>query len=559
MSDVAQPSPAISKPTTDLPVFTRKATGLVREIPMMDQVLFNAAATNPLGAALVFGLFTLILFPRSNFYVGIGIALFLGLFVWVTFALMTAAIPRIGGDYTFNSRILHPAVGLFGNVCAFISSCIAAGLWAWWMADQGLAPIFTVIGETTGSSTITSWGTWFAGDGNHRWQTFMVAVLALALTSALAIMGTKVILRTMAILFLIAIVGFVVDMLILLFTSHDSFRHTVDSVAGAGTYQKTVNAGAKAGLFPTNGYSGRSTLGAIYYTLTVTIWVWWGTYIAAEFKGAGVRKRQMQSMIGAGLGQGLLLMLAAFIFLNSVGYNFFVSALAGNYTAGGGAVGTAGYAYFSALVANNSAVVTILALTFLCWWLPGLYINSAMAQRALFTWSFDGLLPKKLGEVNERTHTPVIAIGVVFVLSCLGALWVAFSSNFFTVFSIMVLFAYFPIVLVGFSAIVMRSRRPDLYDGSPADWRPGGIPVLPIAGIGCLFTGVFAIFLALHFHTELGIFDSSAIFGLSYFQMAFIAPVLVLVGSLIWYAAARGVRKNEGIDMALAYKAIPPD
>src|SRR5262249_40579050 len=161
------------------------------------------------------------------------------------FALMTSAIPRIGGDYTFNSRILHPAIGLWGNVCAFISSCIAAGLWAWWMADQGLAPVFTVIGETTGSSTITNWGTWVAGDGHHRWQTLGVAVLALAVTSALAIMGTKVIVRAMAILFAIATVGFVIDMLILLFTSHDSFRHTVDHVAGAGTYQKTVAAGAK--------------------------------------------------------------------------------------------------------------------------------------------------------------------------------------------------------------------------------------------------------------------------------------------------------------------------
>lgn len=548
-------------PEGDLPVFSRKATGLVREIGMLDQVLFNAASTNPIGAALVFGLFTLILFPRSNFYVGILIALFAGIFVWTTFALLTAAIPRIGGDYTFNSRILHPALGFAGNMSAFISSCIAAGLWAWWVASQGLSPVFTVIGAATNSSRVTSWATYFAGDGAHQWQTFIVAVIALLLTGVLAAMGTKVIVRTMSIMFLIATAGFVVSLLILLFTSHSSFVSTVNSSAGPNAYQKAVAAGHKAALSPSDGgYSTRGTFGAIYYTLTVTIWVWWGTYVAAEFKGAGQRKRQLRSMIGAGLGQGLLVMLAAFVFLRTVGYTFFVSALDGNYSGpGGSSVGTAGYAYFSALVANNSVIVTLLALSFLGWWLPGLYINSAMAQRALVTWSFDGLLPKWFSKVDDRTHTPVNAIVVAFVLSVFGALWVAFTSNFFEVFAIMVLFAYAPLVLCGISAMVMKRRRPDLYKGSPADWRLGGVEVLPVAGFFCTFVGCAAVFLALYFHTEVGISDNTAIFGQSYFHLAMIAPILVLVVASAWYWIARSVRRAQGIDLDLAYKTIPPD
>jgi len=264
-------------------------------------------------------------------------------------------------------------------------------------------------------------------------------------------------------------------------------------------------------------------------------------------------------MIGAGLGQGLLVMLAAFIFLSTVGYNFFVSALAGNFSLGGGTVGSAGYAYFSALVANNSFVVSVLALAFLGWWLPGLYINSAMAQRALFAWAFDGLAPASLAKTNERTHTPLNAIIVTFVLSCLGALWVTFTSNFFTVFAIMVLFAYFPIILTGISGAVMPWRRPDIYKGSPAEWRLFGIPVLPVAGIGCFLTGCGAIFLALYFNVEIGISDKTAIFGLSYYRLAMIAPVLVLVVCFVWYYIARSIRRREGIDLSLVYRAIPPE
>ena len=44
-------------------------------------------------------------------------------------------------------------------------------------------------------------------------------------------------------LVLIAATGFAIDLLILLFTSHDSFVRHVDEVAGPGAYAKTVAAG----------------------------------------------------------------------------------------------------------------------------------------------------------------------------------------------------------------------------------------------------------------------------------------------------------------------------
>src|SRR5205814_1932386 len=150
---------------------------------------------------------------------------------------------------------------------------------------------------------------------------------------------------------------------------------------------------------------------------------------------------QLVTMLGAGLGQGLIVLLAMLIFLTTVGYNFFTSALAGNFSAGGGTVGTAGYAYFSALVAHNTFFVSVLSLAFIGWWLPGLYINTAMCQRALLTWSFDGLTPKRAGDVNGRTHTPIVAILVTFVIAVPAAAWVAYSSNFFKIFAVMQLFA----------------------------------------------------------------------------------------------------------------------
>ena len=179
-------------------------------------------------------------------------------------------------------------------------------------------PIFTVIGATSHSQRITNWGTYFSAE--HQTVCFIGGVIALALMALLSSLGTHVVIRTMSILLLVAVAGFAIDILILLFTSYTSFIHTVNSVAGHNAYQKTVAAGKSQGIYPSQGgYSSSNTLGAIYYAFTVTIFCFW-TYMASEFKGAGRRKRQLSVMLGAGIGQGLLALIAIVVFLHTVGY-----------------------------------------------------------------------------------------------------------------------------------------------------------------------------------------------------------------------------------------------
>jgi basic amino acid/polyamine antiporter, APA family len=535
----------------DIPIFTRNSTGLVREVGLVDMTIFNAVSTSPIGAGLVFALFALVVFPRGNPYIAFVVALALSVLVSTTFALLSAAIPRIGGDYTINSRILHPWLGFTSNLCVFISTVIAAGLWAWWFGTQAFGPAFTVIGSVTGSSTFTRWGNDLLG-GRHN-VSFVMAVIALAIVSLLAVRGTRVVMRVMSILFLIAAAGFVIDMGILLVSGHSHFRSTIDSTFGAGTYAKTVHAAHGSGVLPAEGgWSTKNTFGAISSMLAITVFVFWGTYMSAEFKGAGQRKRQLVSMVGAGVGQGILVLIGMLIFLTTVGYSFFASSQAGNFTAGSSAVGTAGYPYFSALVANNSVFVGLLAIAFIGWWLPGLYINMAMLQRALLSWAFDGLVPKRLGDVNDRTHTPVVAIVVTFLGAVATAAWVSYGSNFFRQTAFIQLFIFVTFFVTGVSAVLVKRRRPDIYEASPAQWRLGGIEVLPVAGVGCMLVGVLGAGLILYFHENLGITGG-------YYTSIIVAPIAVFVGAGAWWWAAKRIRAAHGIDLALAYRALPPE
>jgi amino acid transporter len=294
------------------------------------------------------------------------------------------------------------------------------------------------------------------------------------------------------------------------------------------------------------------TIGAVYYALTISIYIYWGTYLSAEFKRGGQRRRQLASMWGAGLGNIAILLLAIFIFMHTVGYDFFVSAFSGNLHAPGAAsgVGSAGYVYFAGLVASNTALVAILSFAFLGWFLPACFTQAAMVQRAIMTWSFDGLLPKQFAKVDDRTHTPGIAILATAIISIPLAVWIAYSDNFFQYFAIAAVSAYPSLVLIGITAALIKRRRPDLYKGSSAEWRLGGVDVLPVVGVLCSLVGAAAIFLLFYFHTNVGLKYTT--------ETAIYLGAMFVVGAAWWFGV-RAYRRRRGVDIGLAYKTIPPE
>jgi amino acid transporter len=533
-----------------VPIFSRTATGLVRQVSLLQQIVFNLASSNALGLGLVFFLSVVVLFPRSNIYLALLIAGLGSFFVWTTFALLTSAIPRVGGDYTINSRVLPPWLALGGNIGSFMGGLFGVPIFGYFMSTLALSPALAVVGGVSDSSTLTRWSTYFST--SHKNVVFITTLAIIALVSLLSYLGTKLVMRVATAMVLIAAAGFLIDMLILLFTSHGHFVNSVNGVAGADAYEKTVKAGVSSGAYPDHGYSTKMTIGAVYYALTISIYIYWGTYLSAEFRRGGQRRRQLTAMWGAGLGNLAILLLAILIFTKTVGYDFFVSAFSGNFDAPGAAsgVGSAGYVYFAGLVASNTALVAILSFAFLGWFLPACFTQAAMVQRAIMTWSFDGLLPKSFAKVDDRTHTPGIAILTTAVISIPLAVWIAYSDNFFQYFAVAAVSAYPSLVLIGITAVLIKRRRPDLYNGSGAEWRIGGIEVLPVVGALCSLVGAAAIFLLFYFHTNV---------GLQYTTETGIYLAAMFAVGAAWWFGVREYRRRRGVDIGLAYKTIPPE
>src|SRR5437870_11825820 len=93
-------------------VFLRKATGLVREVSLIDALIMNTLGMNVAVGAVFLFLQAPANFPDGNLVLAviIGTVIMAFTLLWV-YSEFSAAMPRSGGDYVFVSRALHPFLG----------------------------------------------------------------------------------------------------------------------------------------------------------------------------------------------------------------------------------------------------------------------------------------------------------------------------------------------------------------------------------------------------------------------------------------------------------------
>jgi amino acid transporter len=534
------------------PTYSRKATGLVKVIPILDMMTFNASAASPIGVVLATGMFVVFAaFPGANLTLALIIAAFVLPFIWATYALMSAALPRIGGDYLFGSRILHPIAGLFSNVGTYLGALLSIGLTAYGITTFGLVPAFGAIGAATGSA---SWVHTANTLSHHGW-TFALATIMILALSALSIMGTRVVGRFVTIFYTVALGGLIVGVLVMLFTSHSHFVSAFNTLAKPLTgnpneYAATIAAGTKAGLsYPSaHGYSAKNTIGALFVVMTYFNATYYGIFLTPEMKRGGQRRRQLIAQAGSGYFQLIFVLLTVVIFFKTAGYNFFLAASNGSLSPKVSASGN--FNFFVSIASGSHVLAVLLGVAFVFAIPVWCYGNLGLCYRVPFAYAFDGLLPRRLAAVNARTHTPVVAIAVTGALAILVAAWASFATSFTTVLAYTGMLAYIGFIIVGAAAVVMYRRRPSLYNGSPADWRPGGIRVQPLIGAGCCLAGLGLEVLVMSFHTQVGIKHIAI-------------PILVIVGVFLMavglYFGAKAIQRRRGVDLDLVYANVPAE
>jgi amino acid transporter len=536
-------------------LFVRKATGLVRSWSVFDAFVYALFSIN---------LITLGLYSFSQmYYFGGGLipalivsAVFI-FFEVIVYAALISVMPRSGGDYVWQSRILGGAVGF---ILAVTGWWFILWLWVPLYGDMFrhivLVPILGVLGAKDAAL-------WFAGTQNGA---FTSSMITLAIVSVFIALGMKTYARIQKVSFYGGMLGLFIVIVMLLTGSHDAFKAGLESNAtsmfGAapGVYDATVTLGTNAGAaLPLTG----GTIGLIFLTLPYLVffnlWPNWGATLYGEVRGATDFKRNISGM-GMALGVTTLLgILLLYAIGKTIGWDFYVQAggawwnYVWGYTTDLPALPVWPYpALLAAFLTTNKLVQFIIVALMSLWWFGWSGTVFLSSTRVIFAAAFDRLLPEKVAEIDERTGTPIYALLLMVVPSVVVAYLFAYNIASFqslTLCSTLVIAVTYLGTTI--AAIILPYRKPDLYKASPiAQYNVFGIPLITVAGV--IFGG-FLVFLLYQW-----IFDPNALYGIGLKNTSSIIYMLAnyaLAAAI--YFGFKAYRKKSGIDLNKVQSEIP--
>ena len=250
----SQPAPTL---------FTRKATGLVREARTTDALFYNVMWAS---VALAFAFYWLFygFYQGSNAWVAFLIAACLGLPGAFLYAMLAQIMPRTGGDYVFNSRSLHPSIGFAGNFSYCVWLAVIYGVYTTYLATYGFGAFGRMMAGFTGSHAWLDFGDWFSKD----YALFITGTVMLLLSAAVFIVGgLHLFLRLQVVAFaLYALGAFLLPVIVAIFQSKTGFLGNFqDYAANLGTQNANaalVASANKAGFAPT-GFDTETTLKSV--------------------------------------------------------------------------------------------------------------------------------------------------------------------------------------------------------------------------------------------------------------------------------------------------------
>ncbi len=531
-----------TKPT----LFVREATGLVRSLSTFD--LFNLAYGQIMPAVgIVFIVsFTPFAFPQSNMFLAFLIVIpMVALGPGLIYSMLAAAMPRSGGDYVYVSRILHPAIGFMTSwlftltVYSFIATA------GFIFSSTALNVFLATIGIMTNSPWLVTDSTWFTTSlGELVTGTVLIGGVMLLLIYGRAVW------TFMRILFVIVMVGTIVNILYLVTASQGAFVSAFNSqFASSGfTYNGIIQTATKNGYLSGSTWAG--TFGALIYAMSGLVGFNFSAYSAGEAKKAS--KSMPISIIGSTLIGGALFALWAFGIYNAFGYDFFSAA---NYlvnccsstvplpfTASVNAL-------FTYLPGQNPLVEILGALAFGLAWIWLTPTDFIPVVRNMFAWAFDRVGPSWLADVNDRFHTPVKSILLSAALGEILLILAIYTTGISIVFANGAILINLAFLITSIAGILFPFRAKKIFEQSPG-WvkkRVGGVPVVTLVGI---FSAIVELILLYGGVTNAVIGGAPASYPFS---------AGIAISGIVIYYIAKMYRKRQGIDLSLVFKDIPPE
>jgi len=538
-------------------LFVRKATGMVRSWSVFDAFVYAFFSIN----LITLGLYS---FSQMYYFEGgmINALIVSALFIFfevIVYASLISVMPRSGGDYVWQSRILGGAVGF---ILAVTGWWFILWLWVPLYGDMFrhivLVPILGVLGAKDTAL-------WFAGTQNGA---FTASLLTLAIVSIFITLGMKTYARIQKFSFYGGMVGLLIVVVLLLTGSPAAFQSGLEANATSlfdaqpGVYEATVTLGTNAGaITPFSGGALLAVFLVLPYMVFFNLWPNWGATLYGEVRGATDFKRNVTGM-GWALGATTLLgILLLFAINKTIGWDFYVQAGGAwwNYAWGlstdAPALPVWPYpALLAAFLTSNKVFQFIVVALMSLWWFGWSGTVFLSSTRVIFAAAFDRLLPERVADVNERTGTPVNALLLMVIPSVFVAYLFSYNiANFQTLTLCSTLVIAVTYLGTTISAIILPYTKPDLYKASPiAKYNVLGIPLITVSGV--IFGG-FLVFLLYQW-----IFDPNALYGIGIKNTSSVYYMLSMyVLAAVIYYGFKSARKRQGIDLDKVHAEIPAE
>ena len=594
---------SVSRDTPSL--FLRNATGLVKGWSGFDAFGYSFMSVNLVTLGMFYSLAVFAFVPSGSVLSSLLLSGIVMTFLCVTYAGLIAVMPRAGGDYVWQTRILDGIPGaalgaLVGGVTLYFTAqafgtgdtgAIVGGAlgvvggaalgWkrggigfvlsstGWWFILALWAPIYgfilkiEVVQPLVALMGWTDGSTFFASNDG----TFAVSLFTIIIASGAVALGMAGYARVQKWCIWIGLAILAVMFILMLASSQDAFHAAFDKASQSlfgvsGAYQGTIanavaNDGFVAGGSPLDFGLSSGTFLLLPLMMFWILYPNWGATLYGEVRGAGDFRKVLRGMLGGlwvTIGLAVVFVLLA---AKTFGWDFFNASNENyvNYAYGYVTVAPTipiwGYPPLLASFLIDSRVVQmIIVVLFGAWfigWAGTLWLSST---RMIFAAAFDRVLPEWAARVSDR-GVPWMALLLIMVpgviLSWLYAYQAGFSALTLDA-SLVIAVTFFG---TSFAATILPWWKRDLYNKSPiARYKLAGLPLISVAGaITTIFLG-WVVFEWL----------SNSLYGIGVGNAQSIKFLGIVYGlaALVW-VVARLYRRAQGIDLDAIHAEIPAE
>ena len=585
-------------------LFLRNATGLVKGWSGFDAFAYSFMSVNLVALGMFYSL-AIFGYKADGSAVASILVTAVGMtFMAIAYAGLIAAMPRAGGDYVWQTRVLDgiPGAvvgGAFGAVAMFlVGTALALGDTAtyggmalglivgaalglkrggigfvlsatgWWFILALWAPIYgfilniEFIQPLAGILGWTDGVTFFAShDG-----TFAVSIITIVVTSGLVALGMAGYARIQRWCLYVGLGALAVMFILLIVSNVDSFKAAYDREAlsqfgVSNAYQATIDQGTAQGVtggdFDGFGF-GPGTFALVPFMLFFLLYPNWGATLYGEVRGAGDFRKVLNGMLGGLWATVGLAVVFVFLAAKTFGWTFFNASngtyvnYAYGYVTDAPAVPIWGFPGLMASYLIDSHVIqAIIVLAFGAWWLGWTGTLFLSSTRMIFAAAFDRVLPEWAGRVSDR-GVPWAALALIMVPSVVLSYLYAYQSEVFyplTLDATLVIAVTF--LGSSIAATILPFWKKEIYEASPiAKYKIGGLPLIAVAGaLSTAFLG-WVVYLWL----------SDPLYGIGVGNADSIKFLGVLYGAAaVLYIVARLWRRSQGVDLDAIHAAIPAE